>query len=35
LQRVRVALALAAHEKELGQAYLDKAASAPAAVRTA
>jgi FKBP-type peptidyl-prolyl cis-trans isomerase len=33
LQRSR-ALALAAHEKELGQAYLDKAASAPLAVRT-
>ena len=34
LQRTR-ALALAAHEKELGQAYLDKAAAAPGAVRTA
>jgi FKBP-type peptidyl-prolyl cis-trans isomerase FkpA len=34
LQRSR-ALAVAAHEKELGQSYLDKAASAPGATKTA
>jgi FKBP-type peptidyl-prolyl cis-trans isomerase len=33
LQRSRV-LVLSAHEKELGQAYLDKAASAPGATKT-
>jgi FKBP-type peptidyl-prolyl cis-trans isomerase FkpA/FKBP-type peptidyl-prolyl cis-trans isomerase FklB len=34
LQKTR-ALALAAHEKEVGQAYLDKAAAAPGAIKTA
>jgi FKBP-type peptidyl-prolyl cis-trans isomerase FkpA len=34
LQRTRVA-ALSQHEKDLGQAYLDKAASAPGATKTA